>query len=103
MAENEVRLWMRKIIEVLRTGAEITGTKVDDQACDMVLKAIDNDLLWSWLWKAIGRFFGGDSPIIVAQDPVPVSAGEIAEFNPLLVLSIIKALVDLWKLLRPQE
>lgn len=102
MNELEIRNFIRKIIEVLRTGASLTGTTIDDQACDMVLRAVDNDLIWSWIVKLIGRFMDDGQPILVEDGGEIAAAMEVEAISPLMVIAIIKAIVELWKTLRPK-
>jgi hypothetical protein len=102
MNELEMRVFIRQIIEVLRKGATLTGVAIDDQVCDMVLKAVDSDLLWSWVWSLIGRFVNDTEPIVVSESYELTAACEVEAINPLMIIAIIKAIVELWKQLRPQ-
>jgi hypothetical protein len=98
MSETEVRAWLRKIIEVVRTGTELTDTAIDDNVCEMVLKAIDSDLMWSWLWTLIGRWLVDENaPILVSAEGSPM----VEAINPLTVIAVIQALIALWKTVRP--
>jgi hypothetical protein len=100
MEEAAARAWIRKMVEVIREGLTITPTTVDDGVADMVLRAIDNDLLWSWLWSALdGVLDPGVTPI--GATPPETEQELVAKgVNPLLVLSIVKAIYDLWKMFR---
>jgi len=100
MNESQARVFVRQIIEVIKTGATLTEITIDDQIAEMALKAVDNDLLWAWIYKVICRFLADDDPIIVAEEcPCPVGA-EVVGIDPLTILAIIKAVVDLWKQFR---
>jgi hypothetical protein len=102
MNENEARVWLRDGVEWIRKGLSLTPTTADDKVCDMVLAAIDSDLIWGWLWKVLdGVLDDSVTPIGAAPDDV-VAAAAPAAINPLLVLSIIKALYDLWKMFRTE-
>lgn len=98
MNETQARVWIRQIIEVVRQGATLTEFTIDDQAAEMALKAIDSELLWSWLWKVIGGLLEGDDVNVVGA-PGPEELGAI---DPLMVIAIIKAVVELWKAFRKQ-
>jgi hypothetical protein len=100
MDSNQMRVWIRQILEVIKTGATLTSTNIDDQAVEMMLRAIDNDLLWAWIAKLIDRFMKDDDPLIVAEEePCPVTA-DAAAINPLMIIAIVKAIVELWKAFR---
>lgn len=100
MNEQQVRVFVRQIVEVLRTGASLTAITIDDQIAEMVLKAVDNDLLWSWIYKLIGGFLNDDGPLVVAaSEEFPVEAVE-AGVDPLTIIAIIETLVALWKKFR---
>lgn len=99
MDSAQARVFVRQIIEVIKTGTTLTGITIDDQIAEMALKAVDNDVLWAWIYKLIGRFLNDDDPIIVADEcPCPVEAP--AAIDPLMVIAIIKAIVELWKSFR---
>jgi hypothetical protein len=102
MNELEMRTFVRQILEVLRKGASLTGTLIDDQTIDMVLRAVDSDLIWGWVFSLIGRFLK-DEPILVEAGTEVSAAMEVEAINPLMILAIIKAIVALWKELRPQS
>lgn len=99
----ELRNFVRKIIEACRTGASLTSTLIDDQTCDMILRAIDNDLLWSWVFKLIGRFLNDGEPILVEEGGAIAEAMEVEAINPLTIIAIIQAIVALWKTLKPKS
>ena len=96
MNENEFRAWVKQILGVLKTGAGLTPTLIDDQACEMVLKVVDSDILWGWVWKTVDQW------VVDEDHPILVGAPEMVGVNPLLVLAVIKALLALWKALRPE-
>lgn len=96
MTEKEARQWIRKIVEVLRQGSELTPFEVDDRTCEVVLKAIDSDLFWGYLWKLISRWLEADEPIVVSAEAAPV----VEAINPIVVITVVKLIIDLWKTLR---
>ena len=100
MTENEARVWVRQIIEVMRKGATLTTTEVDDKVCDMVLLAVDSNTLWPWIWQLLSRFLASDDDgLLVGDIPEPVEAAEMG-LNPLTIIAIIRAIAELIKLFR---
>jgi hypothetical protein len=93
--EQQARVWIRNIIEVVKQGATLTSFTIDDQAADMALRAVDSDLLWAWLWRLIGGWLDGVD--VVGEEPPVVEAAAI---DPLTVIAIIKAIVSLWQAFR---
>lgn len=99
MNEADARAWLRKGVEWIREGLTLTDNTTDDAVCDMVLKALDTDLVWGWLWSMLdGVLDGGVVPKGAPSEVV--TAGEATAINPLLVLSVIKAIWDLYQLFR---
>lgn len=103
MNEAQARVFVRQIIEVIKTGTTLTSITIDDQIAEMALKAVDNDLLWAWIYKLIEKFLSSDDPIIVgAEDDCPLLQADAAAINPLTIIAIVKAIVDLWKMFRKE-
>lgn len=98
MNEAQARVWIRQIVEVVKQGATLTDFTIDDQAAEMVLRAIDNDLLWGWVWKIVGGLLDGQPDVV--GDDLPLLQADAAAINPLTVIAIIKAIVELWKSFR---
>ena len=101
MNELEMRNFIRQIIEVMQKGTGFTGTTIDDQVCNMALRAVDSDLIWSWILLLIGRFLKGEPILVEAGEEVGM-AMKAEAINPLMIIAIIKAIVELWKALRPK-
>lgn len=101
MNDAQLRVWIRQIIEVLKTGATLTDVTLDDQVLEMVQKAVDNDLLWAWIAKLIARFMKDEDPLIVAAEcEVPLLQADAAAINPLTIIAIVQAIVALLKACR---
>lgn len=97
MDSAQARVFVRQIIEVIKTGTTLTGITIDDQIAEMALKAVDNDTVWAWCWLVIEKMLGGDDDVNVVGAPGPEELGAI---DPLTVIAIIKAIVSLWKAFR---
>lgn len=99
MNEQELKQWVLDTLSVIRRGCTLTPTTIDEAAVDMVVRAVENPILWAWIYRLIGGLLGpdDDESILVATEPMPVDAVEVAAINPLLVIAVIKALVALWK------
>lgn len=98
MTETQVRELVRRVIAGAQSAAEITGTQIDDQACEMALKVVNSDLLWGWIWGLIDQWIvDPEAPILVGDAAAPIEAEAI---DPITVIAIIKAAIELWKLIR---
>jgi hypothetical protein len=97
--ETQARVFVRQILQVIRTGADLTGITLDDQICDMALKAVDNDLLWGWMWKVLGGLFDGGDALVVGAD-CPAVEAEAVGIDPLTIIAILKAIYELIKMFR---
>jgi hypothetical protein len=96
MNEQQARVWVRNIIEVVKQGATLTDFTIDDQAAEMMLRAVDSDLLWASIWKLIGGLLNDEPDVVGCEMPVT----DVAAINPLMVIAIVKAIVELWKSFR---
>ena len=103
MSEQELKQWILDILDVLRRGAGLTPTTIDEASIDMVIRAVENELLWAWIYKLIGGLLGpdDDGSLLVQTESVPVDVATAAAVNPLLVIAVIRALVALWKSFNP--
>lgn len=102
MNETELKQWILDILAVIRKGCTLTNTTIDEAAVDMVVRAVENELLWAWIYRLIGGLLGpeDEDAILVQTEPMPVDAVAVAAINPLVVIAVIKALVELWKQFR---
>ena len=94
MDEIQVRQWFREIGTVVLKGTTITNTAVDDQIVGMFFNALDNDLVWSFLWPIIDGMFVDTNKLMATEDFDDVC--ETKAINPLMIIAIVKALIDLW-------
>lgn len=103
MTEQELKQWILDILAVIRKGCTLTPTTIDESVVDMVVRAVESEILWAWIYRLIGGLLGpdDDESILVSTEPMPVDAVEVAMINPLVVIAVIKALIELWKTLRP--
>jgi hypothetical protein len=100
MNEHEARVWIRKIVEVIRTGTTLTPITADDKVCDMLLLAVDNDVIWPWVWSLLRRALERDDDgIIVGDEPEPVAAAELG-IDPFTIYKLITLVIAIWKLTR---
>lgn len=98
MDSAQTRVFVRQIIEVLKTGASLTGITIDDQIADMALKAVDNDTVWNWMWLLIGKLLSDEDVNVVGCEPP--EAEVVGAINPLVLIAIVKAIVALLKAFR---
>ena len=95
MTETQIREFVRRVVQATQSVAELTPTEFDDKACEMVLKVVNNDTLWGWIWSLVDQWIVDENaPILVSAPPAGMEAEAI---NPLLVIAIIKAAIALWK------
>ena len=102
MNKDEARVWLRQVVEVIRKGCTLTTTTIDESVCDMLLNAIDSDLIYGWMWSVLDGILGDTDIVPMMSDPVMAAECEAKGINPLIIISVLKALYDLWKLFRPK-
>ena len=98
MNEIEVRQWFQEIGAVVIKGASITNTELDDKVAAMFFHALDSDLVWGFLWPIIDGMFTDET--LVQSSPEFNDACAAKAINPLTVIAIVKALLDLYKMFR---
>jgi hypothetical protein len=95
MIESEVRVWFKEIGEVVLKGATITDNAIDDKVVGMFFSALENDLVWSFLWPVIDDIFA-ESTLVKSTGELDVAADK-AGIDPLTIIAIVQALFSLWK------
>jgi hypothetical protein len=98
MNEIEVRQWFKEIGAVVIKGASITSTELDDKVVAMFFNALDSDLVWGFLWPIIDGMFTDET--LVQSSPEFNDACTAKAINPLAIIAIVKALIDLYKMFR---
>ena len=102
MNETDARAWLRNVVAVIRQGCTLTTTTIDDSVADMMLTAIDSELLWPWIWSALDGLLGDDPVVPIGADPVFAAECEAKGINPLIIIQIVQALIALWQAFRPK-
>jgi hypothetical protein len=97
MAETEARVWLRQVVEVFRTGCTLTKTPIDEKVCDMVLAAIDQDLIWNVIWNMLDGVLDPDIEPI-GSSPAVVGACQAVGLPLLTIIAIIKTIIDLFRM-----
>jgi hypothetical protein len=103
VTKDEMRQWIKDILGVIAKGASLTPTVIDDNCVAMVLRAVENDMLYDWVYGLIERWLVDEDDPILVGDPVNdevLAASAVAAINPLVVIAVIKALIALWKSFR---
>jgi hypothetical protein len=96
MNEAEVRVWFKEIGTVVLKGTTITQTPVDDQVVAMFFNALENDFVWQFLWPIIDGLFVDADKVMATEDFSDACTAKA--INPLVILSIVKTIIDLWNL-----
>ena len=96
MNEQQARVFVRQIIEVIKTGTSLTAISIDDQIAEMALKAVDNDVLWAWIYKIISGLLNNEPDVVGCEMPVTA----VEAIDPATIIMIVQAIVALWKAFR---
>lgn len=107
MNEIDARQWITDIVSVFQRGAALTSNVFDDKALMMARMAVDNDIIWGWMWTVLRPILeDGDVERVmaVASCPPEVEAeSDKVEIDPLVILAIIKAIMDLISIWRKRR
>ena len=97
MTQEQARAFILKVLDCAGDISALIPGTIDDTIVVSAKKAVENDLLWGWIWAAISRWVQSeDDPIIVGDAPV-----EVEGINPLVLIALVKAIYELYKQLRP--
>lgn len=97
MTQEQARAFILKVLDCAGDISALIPGTIDDTIVVSAKKAVENDLLWGWIWAAIGRLVDGGDPVIVGDAPV-----EVEGINPLVLIALVKAIYELYKQLRPR-
>ena len=99
-----LREFIRNIVRSLDALAERTATELDDKLVEAVAYVVNNDDAWAWIHQAVITIYqqivNGDD---VDVDTLVKSAEENAKLDPVLIATIITAIVELLKLWRERR
>lgn len=98
MTEAEARQWIKEVGVVIAKGVSITTTEVDDKVVAMFFDAIDSDFIWGLLWPLVDGWFEDSDKVMATADLE--GACEAKMINPLTVIAIVKAIIEVWKLFK---
>lgn len=98
MTEAEVKQWLLDMIAVVRKGCSLTNNTVDDGVCDMVESAINSPFIWGLLWPLVDGWFEDSNKVMATADFDDACAAKM--INPLTVIAIVKAIIELWKMFK---
>ena len=108
MNEAQAKQWIYDGFAWIGQGCSITSTYLDDKLVRMMMVAVSNDVIWSWVWPMIRSIFEGEAEpevlLAAAADEeapaeVTAAAAEVG-LNPLMILAFVKAVMELIKMFR---
>ena len=105
MNEVQARQWLLDLLDVMLRGAKLTPTVIDDRAVELSIMAVNNDLIFSWIWKVLEPVLNGDDRVMsVIECPEEVVAeSDKVEIDPLTIIAIINAVLELIKIWRNRK
>lgn len=117
--EQALRLWVEQLAEILQEVAQQTPTELDDKAAEILADMVCHDLAWEigyglmrLAWPQsdaeeeilVGTTLYSDTEERMAADLAfqlsPSDENNVAAISPMLILTIISAIVKMIKLLR---
>lgn len=100
MTENEARNFISSGLAWIQSGTTLTNTPIDDNVVQMALAAVNSDILWPWIWTLIDDLMS-DSPLVSGSSTAEMeAAADKAGIDPLTIIAIVTAIVDLWRKFR---
>lgn len=104
---EELRSWLRELVQILEAIAAETPTLLDDHAIEVVSSLLDNDPVWEVVYSSIvlivdGDFFFGEAEETeLSAKLTEALAGQdddkVGMIDPLVIIAIIRVLVELFR------
>lgn len=101
---GDTQAWVACVLDAGGVLTELTPTDVDDEALAALKVIVEDDEAWAAVFGFL-QVLVADDKVGDSSEPSPLiqAAGEKTNINPLLIITIIKALAELWKWLRDRK
>ena len=105
MNEQQAKQWVLDLLDVMLRGAKLTPTVIDDRGIELAIMAVSNPIIWGWIWKVLEPVLNGDDRVMsVIECPEEVVAeSDKVEIDPLTIIAIINAVLELIKIWRNRK
>ena len=100
---EEVGDYLTHVLEALCVFAEKTDTTVDDKAIEAVEAILNDDEAWKAIHSVFCVLFLAKAGEDIACPPAVVEVAEKAGFSPLIIISIVQAVVTFIRLFGREE
>ena len=98
------RTWAQAMAEKLSAMTVMTRTKIDDFTMEQVTKVLDNDSAWSIIHKLLSAVIKNEAANMPSQsDPEVIEVASTIGIDPLTLVAIISAIVQLVRFLRDRR
>ena len=95
--EQELRLWVLKLIQVGVRITSLTPNGYDDDAVEMIKTLIDNQMVWDLIYKLLTRLLSEDKMIagFEANEDIQALSTKL-DIDPELVLAIVELIAKIY-------
>jgi hypothetical protein len=100
MNEQEARTWINDLLDLAARLAVLSPNNIDDRIIQMAGLAVSSDPIWAWMWRVLGPVINGDGDLIVGAPEELVAEADKAGIDPLTILAIVNAIIELIKAFR---
>lgn len=97
--ELEVRKWVQLAADIGDEAAEFTKTEVDDFVAEVAQAVVKSDVLWAMTYGLISKALSGEA-VTASEDTDLRQAAEDASIDPITIIALVSAIVQLIKLIR---
>jgi hypothetical protein len=101
--EAEARVWVRDILDVMLRGAKLSPTQLDDNLVQAAIFALDNDVIWVWIWAVLSRALLDEEMIVRGSPPEVEAEAEKVGIDPFTIIAIIQAIMKLIDIFRNRK
>ena len=103
MNEKEAQAWIMDGLAWIGRGVSITDNFIDDKIVRAVMVALSSEVIWGWIWPMIRPVFEDQEILVGAAEEAPAEvclAADEVGMDPLTILAMVKAIMELIKLFR---
>ena len=97
--EQELREWLREVQDFLEFLSEKTETDIDDKAVRLIGVILEDDDAWELIYAIILQVAGDSVPEPILQE----ASERLENISPFELLSIVRIILDVFRVLRPEE
>ncbi|MCP4900037.1 MAG: hypothetical protein GY906_23965 [bacterium] len=101
---EEVGSWLGTVLDALDVLSDLTDTEIDDKIVDSIAAVLNDDEAWKSIHSIFVVLFLAKDDVVNVECPAAVTrVANKAGFNPLIIISIVQAVIAFLRLFKTEE